>query len=149
MEKLPPLQKVYEAWSALADGRVKMGEREATVTSSNGSKRYAVTWDGDTYASNDSASHWQGYAGYPVLAVMMGQGRLPYDEKLAEKLSGIDWNSLNKKHKRNYEAAAQEAFEAAGFTPEDIVRAKADAEGILETLSQLPLQIKRKGRPAK
>jgi hypothetical protein len=149
MEKLPPLQKVYEAWSALADGRVKMGEQEATVTSSNGSKRYAVTWDGDTYASNDSASYWQGYAGYPILAVMMGQGRLPYDEKLAEKLSGIDWNALNKRHKRNYEAAAQEAFEAAGFAPEDMVRAKADAEGILEMLSQLPLQIKRKGRPAK
>lgn len=42
MEKLPPLQKVYEAWSALADGRVEMGEDEATVTSSNGAKHYTV-----------------------------------------------------------------------------------------------------------
>ncbi len=149
MEKLPPRQKVYEAWSALADGRVEMGEQEASVTSSNGEKRYTVTWDGDVYASNDSASYWQGYAGYPVLAAMMKEGRLPYDRELAEKLSGIDWNSLNKKHKRNYEAAAEEAFDAAGFTPEEKARAQADAEGILETLSQLPLQIKRKGRPAK
>lgn len=149
MEKLPPLQKVYEAWSALADGRVEMGEREASVTSSNGAKHYTVTWDGDVYASNDSASYWQGYAGYPVLAVMMGEGRLPYDGELAERLSGIDWNDLNKRHKRNYEAAAQEAFEAAGLTPEERARAKADAEGILETLSRLPIQIKRKGRPAR
>lgn len=149
MEKLPPLQKVYEAWSALADGRVQIGQQEATVTSSNGAKRYTVTWDGDTYASNDSASYWQGYAGYPVLAVLMEQGRLPYDSQLAEKLSGIDWNALNKKHKRNYEAAAEEAFEATGFTPEEKARAKADAEDVLGELSKLPLQIKRKGRPAK
>ena len=43
MEKLPPLQKVYEAWSSLADGRVEMGEDEATVTSSNGAKHYTVS----------------------------------------------------------------------------------------------------------
>ena len=145
MEKLPPLQKVYEAWSALADGRVETGDQEASVTSSNGAKRYTVTWDGDVYASNDSASYWQGYAGYPVLAVMMKEERLPYDRELAEKLSGVDWNVLNKKHKRDYQAAA----EAAGFTPEEKARAQADAENILKTLSQLPLQIKRKGRPAK
>lgn len=149
MEKLPPLQKVYEAWSALADGRVEVGEQVAFVTSSNGTKRYTVTWDGDTYASNDSASYWQGYAGYPVLAVMMKEGRLPYDRELAEKLSGVDWNALNKKHKRNYQAAADDAFEATGFTPEEKARAQADAENILKTLSQLPLQIKRKGHPAK
>ena len=149
MEKLPPLQKVYEAWSALADGRVEMGDREVHVTSSNQAKRYTITWDGDTYASNDSASYWQGYAGYPVLAVMMKEGRLPYDEKLAQKLAGTDWNALNKKHKRDYEAAAEEAFEAAGFTPEEKAQARADAEGILQTLAALPLQIKRKGRPAK
>lgn len=149
MEKLPPLQKVYEAWSALADGRVETGDQEASVTSSNGAKRYTVTWDGDVYASNDSASYWQGYAGYPVLAVMMKEGRLPYDRELAEKLSSVDWNTLNKKHKRDYQAAADEAFEAVGFTPEEKARAQVDAENILKTLSQLPLQIKRKGRPAK
>lgn len=149
MEKLPPLQKVYEAWSALADGRVETGDQEASVTSSNGAKRYTVTWDGDVYASNDSASYWQGYAGYPVLAVMMKEGRLPYDRELAEKLSSVDWNTLNKKHKRDYQAAVDEAFEAAGFTPEEKARAQVDAENILKTLSQLPLQIKRKGRPAK
>lgn len=57
MEKLPPLQKVYEAWSALADGRVEMGEDEATATSSNGAKHYTVSWSEDTYSSNDNASY--------------------------------------------------------------------------------------------
>ena len=83
MEKLPPIAKVYEAWSAVADGRVKLhpDERRATVTSSNGEKEYTVSWDEDgaAYSSNDNATYWQGYAGYPVIAVLMEQGALPLD----------------------------------------------------------------------
>ena len=46
MEKMPPLAKVFEAWSALADGRVSLDgeDRRATVASSNGAKAYTVTW---------------------------------------------------------------------------------------------------------
>ena len=66
MEKMPPLAKVFEAWSALADGRVSLDgeDRRATVTSSNGLKAYTVAWseDGGTYSSNDNATYWQGYA---------------------------------------------------------------------------------------
>jgi hypothetical protein len=96
MEKLPPLQKVYEAWSALADGRVEMGEDTADVASSNGAKHYMVSWTGDTYSSNDNASYWQGYAGYPVLAVLMKQGKLPCADMLVPRFAHIDWNALNK-----------------------------------------------------
>lgn len=56
----------------------------------------------------------RGYAGYPVLAVMMKEGRLP-DRELAEKLSGVDWNTSTRSIS-DYRAAADEAFEAAGFT---------------------------------
>ena len=88
MEKLPPIAKVYEAWSAVADGRVKLhpDERRATVTSSNGEKEYTVSWDEDgaAYSSNDNATYWQGYAGYPVIAVLMEQGELPLDRAAAE-----------------------------------------------------------------
>ena len=42
MQKLPPIEKFYEAYSALADDRVNMGENEATVTSSDGAKAYKV-----------------------------------------------------------------------------------------------------------
>lgn len=43
MEKLPPLQKVYEAWSAPADGRVETGDQGGVGDLSNGAKRYTVT----------------------------------------------------------------------------------------------------------
>lgn len=88
MEKLPPLAKVFEAWSALADGRVALDaeERRASVASSNGAKAYTVAWseDGAVYSSNDSATYWQGYAGYPVITVLMAQGRLPFDRAMAD-----------------------------------------------------------------
>ncbi|MGN0072131.1 MAG: hypothetical protein ACI361_09905 [Atopobiaceae bacterium] len=149
MEKLPPLQKVYEAWSALADGRVEMGEDTAEVTSSNGAKHYTISWTEDTYSSNDNASYWQGYAGYPVLAVLMKQGKLPLAENLIPRFAHIDWNALNKKHKRDYAAAAKEAFEAAGLTEEEIAEAEAAAKAALDTVAALPIKMKRKGRPAK
>ncbi len=149
MEKLPPLQKVYEAWSALADGRVEMGEDEAIVTSSNGAKHYTVSWSEDTYSSNDNASYWQGYAGYPVLAVLMKQGKLPLAEGLIPRFARIDWNALNKKHKRDYAAAAEEAFAAADLAKDEIAQAEAAAKQALDAVAALPIKMKRKGRPAK
>lgn len=149
MEKLPPLQKVYEAWSALADGRVEMGEDEATVTSSNGAKHYTVSWSEGTYSSNDNASYWQGYAGYPVLAVLMKQGKLPLAEGLIPRFARIDWNALNKKHKRDYAAAAEEAFAAADLAKDEIAQAEAAAKQTLDAVAALPIKMKRKGRPAK
>lgn len=149
MEKLPPLQKVYEAWSALADGRVEMGEDEATVTSSNGAKHYTVSWSEDTYSSNDNASYWQGYAGYPVLAVLMKQGKLPLAEGLIPRFARINWNALNKKHKRDYAAAAEEAFAAADLAKDEIAQAEAAAKQTLDAVAALPIKMKRKGRPAK
>ena len=86
MERMPPLAKVFEAWSALADGRVSLDdeERRATVTSSNGLKAYTVAWseDGGTYSSNDNATYWQGYAGYPVIAALMAHA-VTVDQTLA------------------------------------------------------------------
>ena len=76
MQKLPPIEKFYEAYSALADKRVTMGENLATVTSSDGAKTYKVEWQDNTYSSTDNATLWQGYAGYPVLSVLILQKKL-------------------------------------------------------------------------
>jgi len=70
--KMPPLIKVYEALGALGDGRVRIVDsRRALVTSSDGTKTYEVetSEDGREISSNDNASYWQGYLGYPAIAV--------------------------------------------------------------------------------
>ena len=46
--KLPPRAKVFEAFTAVADGRVRLtGPGSATVTSSRGDKTYEVEWSDD------------------------------------------------------------------------------------------------------
>lgn len=73
LSKLPPISKVYEALSAVADGRVSLEETEAYVTSSDYSKIYTVRFDETTYSSNDRATSWQHYAGYPIIAVLISK----------------------------------------------------------------------------
>lgn len=57
MEKLPPIEKIYEAYSAIADGRVTLGDGQAKVTSSDGAKTYTVSWNESEYRSNDNATY--------------------------------------------------------------------------------------------
>ena len=88
--KLPPPAKVYEAFSALADGRVLIEEPgRAEVRSSGTDKTYTVEWTGEfePVTSNDNASYWQGYLGYPIVAVLIALGRVSADEKAIRALA--------------------------------------------------------------
>lgn len=151
MEKLPPQEKVYEAWSALADGRVEpAGPGRWLVGSSDGAKRYEVLRDGDTYRSNDSATYWQGYAGYPVLAVLMREGRLPYDEEAARWFAGVDWHALNAAAKRDYAAALGEAVRERGLGASQVEQAEKAASLVMDALRGLGVAVGRNGhRPQK
>lgn len=110
--KQPPKAKIYEALSAVADGRVEIAGLRGDVTSSAGDKKYLIEWseDGRQIASNDNASYYQGYFGYPIIAVLLVQGRLSFDPSVAKLLGGIPWKKLNTKHKRNYDKAIDEAL---------------------------------------
>ena len=141
MKKYPPIEKVYEAWTALADNRVHLHEGYAEVSSSNGEKRYLVKFSGDQYSSDDNATFWRGYAGYPVLAVLMLQGKLPYDSEEAGKWKNINWTQLNKKYRNNYEEAVKEVAAERGI---DLSESAKAANKVMEALETLPIEIKRK-----
>ncbi len=140
MKKLPPIQKILEAYTAIVDKHVNLTKDQAEVTSSNGAKTYTVHWDDDVYHSNDNASYWQGYAGYPVIAVLMLQEKLPYDQKLANNFANVNWNEINKKYKRNYVKAAADVIEEKGLDEEKVM---AELERVYADLKQLPITIKR------
>ncbi|MBD5431997.1 MAG: hypothetical protein HDR42_00515 [Lactobacillus sp.] len=142
MKKLPPKEKILEAYTAIGDHHVQMGEDEAKVLSSNVAKRYTVKWQGDLYQSNDNATYWQGYPGYPILAVLMLQGRLPFDPKLAKHLSNINWNKVNQEFKRNYVAAAKYILTKKEL---DVDKVMQEVDNCYEVLTKLPLVIKRCG----
>ncbi len=140
--KLPPLAKVYEALSAVADGRVQMtGATSARVTSSAGDKTYTVRWSPDLtqVTADDNASRWQGYTGYPIIAVLLTLGKLDYDPAVAQALAGVPWNTLNAQYKRDYAAAIDHVLRdvaAAGGQPDAI---RQEAERIFARLSELKL----------
>lgn len=127
--KLPPKAKIYEALSAVADNRVKIGEgNSATVVSSAGDKAYVVRWSPELtrVSSNDNASFYQGYMGYPILAVLMLIGKLRFSQEVASHLAGINWNQINKKFRRNYDAAIDSVL--AEIEANGVARSVIDSE---------------------
>ncbi len=143
MERLPPKEKIYEAWSAIADGRVALAEGSATVRSSDGSKTYTVRWEGDLYSSDDNASHWQGYPGYPILAVLMLQGRLPFDAGTAAPFRRIDWNRLNKRYRSRYDRAAEEVMSRLQNEGVDTGALKREADAVYRAIEKLGITVQR------
>ena len=147
MTKLGPIEKIYEAYSAIADGRITISDTSAEVKSSNGAKTYTVTWDGSTYNSNDSASYWQGYPGYPIIAVLMTQGKVTLDREVAALFSEINWTELNQQYKRDYSAVVEHIIKERGYDPAPIHAAAEKVQGELQALN---VMVKRgKLRPPK
>ena len=100
--RMPPRIKVLEALGAIADGRVKVNGNKAEVTSSEGDKVYQVCVDLDKGIANstDNGTRFRGYVGYPIIAVLMLKGVLPYDPSLSQALKGVPWKKLNEKYKK-------------------------------------------------
>lgn len=139
--KLPPKEKILEAYSAIADNRLqKIDDHHALCTSSDGTKTYHITWNENMYASDDNATYWQGYPGYPVLAVLLKQGRLTLDEDLIQDMKNIPWKKLNNQFKRDYASAA--AYAMKDLIRKDEIQKIADQNN--KELSELNLIIKRK-----
>lgn len=107
VEKLPPIAKVYEAYSAIADERVELKEQEAYVKSSDGAKTYTVRFSDQQYSSNDNATRWQHYAGYPILALLLMQKQLPLHKELLPYFKNINWKALNTRFHNQYDLAIQ------------------------------------------
>lgn len=141
MKKMPPIEKVYEAWSAISHGRISMHDGYADVDSSDGSKGYKVRFSGNFYSSDDNATYWRGYPGYPVIAVLMLEGKLPYDREEAEKWKGVNWKEINTKFKNDYAKAVTYVEEERGINH---TQAEKSAQAVMKALEALDIVIKRK-----
>lgn len=150
MNKLPPIEKIHEAFTAIADGRVTLHEDSAAVVSSGGNRQYAVHWDGDTYTSNDNASYWQLYPGYPIIAVLMLQDRLHVSMETVKLFAGINWRALNAAHKRNYARAAAEVMARLRDRGVNTVPIDREILRLYDALGKLGITVKRSAvRPPK
>lgn len=155
MNKLPPIEKIYEAWSAIEDGRITLLDdgTQAVVASSDGAKTYRVVRqieDGKIiYRSNDKATYWQGYPGYPVIAMLMMEKQLPLDLTVAGWFAGVNWHEVNMAHKSDYAAALQEVIESKGLKKERVTHARQDAEKVMDALKTLDVEVGRLSTRAK
>ena len=145
--KLPPRAKVFEAFTAVADGRVRItGPGAAAVTSSGGDKAYDVEWSDDDrrITANDNASYWQGYLGYPIVAVLLARGKLHAREDAVAALTGVAWHELNQRYRRDYDAAV--AHVLGGLPGGDAATVEAEVDRVLAELAKLDLQRGGRGR---
>lgn len=141
MKKDSPLSKVYEAISALADERVlKKDEETYLVTSSDYAKSYTVKVSGLTFSSNDNATLWQHYAGYPIIAVLISRGAIGAPRALYGDFTGINWKALNTKHKNDYDLAIEEFLSSK--SPETRKNIENKCQEILTLVNALDLEIK-------
>ena len=147
--KLPPPAKVYEAFGAVADGRVHAtGPGSAEVRSSGRDRTYTVEWSADlgTVTANDNASYWQGYLGYPIVAVLLTLGVLHADEQVVGQLAGIQWHELNARFKRDYDAAVDSVLTALARQGADRTRIEVEVAGVMAQLATLELERTGRGR---
>lgn len=149
--KLPPIAKVYEALSAIADDRVKIvSDTTAEVFSSERNKSYAVEWSPDhtEYYSNDNASYWRGYAGYPILAVLMIQKRIEYDPEIAKALAGIQWKKINSQFKRDYDKAIDHVLNQIGQSGGNREDVESHVMKIIEQVRSMKIgRLQKQDRP--
>ena len=138
--KMPPIAKVYEALGAIGDGRVKLLDtNRAEVKSSDGAKNYTVLTSDDcrTIAANDNASFWQGYLGYPAIAVLIARKVLTAGRNAIDALRDVAWKELNKKTRNDYAktiATIELRMVERGINPAGI---REECERVLKSLRAL------------
>jgi hypothetical protein len=144
--KMPPLVKVYEALSAIADGRVRLlDEVRAEVVSSEGDKTYRVEIAGKEISANDNASYWQGYLGYPAIAVMILRGVIsaPAQPALAE----IPWKEINRRYRNDYPRTIAEVEEILRDREADPALVRSECEKVLAALAAFAPERGARRRP--
>ena len=104
---LPPhISKVYEALSAITDGRIKfVGENEAQCTSTSRGKYYTISYDpkSNSIMSNDNTAYYTPNLSYPMIAFLMMKYVIRYDQSLLTPLQNIPWKDINQKFHNDYD----------------------------------------------
>ena len=138
--KMPPAAKVYEALGALGDGRVRLiDETRASVTSSDGAKTYSVevSADGREISSNDNASYWQGYLGYPGIAVLLARGFHHSPPEIIKALTGVPWKELNRRFRNDYAKTIAEVEARMTAQGHDPAAVRAEVKSVMGALARL------------
>lgn len=141
-----PISKIYEAISAVSDGRIEKKEENIyQVISSDHSKAYTVVLKENLATSNDNATYWQHYAGYPIIAVLLYEKEIEMNPELLQDFKSVPWKTMNQKNKNDYEKSIQEFL--LPFQEEEREKIRKENEKIEEEVMKLNLEIKGNRKP--
>lgn len=137
--KLPSKTKIYEALSAVADGRVEVDGNSAKVYSSSRNKFYDVSYDSvkGEIMCNDNSSYWKGDLGYPAIAFLMKIDALFYAEEAGNILKGVLWKDINQKFKNDFDASLDYVLSSKTEKERKILKDLADK--VFEEIKSLDL----------
>lgn len=133
---------VYEALSAIADGRVKkVSDRMWQVFSSVGNKYYTILYDSALNAimSNDNKAYYVGEISYPMVAVFMGSEEISFDKNILENFKQIKWKVINQKNKNDYMKSVEQILQNLSDNGIDVVHIKEEVKKILEQVTSREL----------
>lgn len=102
--KKPHISKIYEALTALADGRIRRNGKNAICYSSDRKQVYDIHYDPKvgSIMSNDNGAYYTRTLSYPMIGDLMLLGVIPYDQRLLGILSNIYWEDIYKRFKNDY-----------------------------------------------
>lgn len=134
-------EKIPEAYSAVYDNRIIIDGNSALVNNSDGTKSYKIKWKDNLFYSNDNSTYWQGYPGYPVIALLMKLGKLSYNKEIAKYFSKVNWNLLNKNNKRDYKKSVEDII--GSLDNKEVIY--DEIEKVYKELESLDIKLTRKG----
>lgn len=142
--KMPPKEKIYEAFSTIADNRIELNNQEAIVKSSNNQKEYKISWNDSQISSNDNATFWHSFPGYPIIAVWLKNKTIHYDESVVTYFKNINWHELNKKNKNDYKKGVNDILNKLVEKNIDTEYIEEQVDLIYEQINSMSYEIVRK-----
>lgn len=142
MIKLPPIEKIPEAYTAVEDDRIKLFDDYAIVKSSNNEKEYLIKWENNIYYSNDNSTYWQGYIGYPVIAVLMLKNKLSLNREISKYFKNVNWNEINKNNKNDYKKSVDQILINIDSKEKEFIYEEFDK--VYEEIKNLNIELTRK-----
>lgn len=133
---------VYEALSAIADGRFELtDETTGKCTSTSKGKFYTITYDGDSkeIMSNDNMAYFRGEVSYPMVAMLLVKGECSYDKSILEHLKNIAWKAINQKNKNDYMKSVDQVLKDLEEQKVDVNLIKNEVKKIFEFILAIEL----------
>jgi outer membrane lipoprotein-sorting protein len=160
--ELPPQFKIYEALGAVADERIEVLESEsglfeeeiitAKQYSSSRNKFYTISYNPHTQQimSNDNATWFVGYLGYPAISLLLHLAVLKYNKSILEYFTDIKFKDINQKYKNDFTQSETEIRRILEDRGLDLAVYDEESDKIYQQLKDLKLsQLGEKVRPPK